>query len=74
VISGWPSLLGPEDREEIGRGIDESFLGGFRGDDLALTFRRPATGNDPGAAIAFASYAFVRSGGFNDASLDQTAA
>jgi predicted NBD/HSP70 family sugar kinase len=64
VISGWPALLDPDDRAEIARGIDDSLLGGFDANAIKLLYRAPSTGNDPAAAIAFAAYAFVRSGAF----------
>ncbi len=62
VISGWPSLLSDQERNAIAHGIDESLLGGLLG-DVTLTFRRPGTGTDPGASVAFASWTFARRGG-----------
>jgi predicted NBD/HSP70 family sugar kinase len=62
VVSGWPSLLGDHERGAIAHGIDESLLGGLM-DDVTLNFRKPGTGTDPGASVAFASWSFARRGG-----------
>ena len=32
-------------------------------DDVTLIFRKPGTGTDPGASVAFASWSFARRGG-----------
>lgn len=74
VVSGWPSLMSEEDRIEVERGIDESLLGGIGGNAIRLIYRRPATGNDPGAALAYAAYAFVRAGGAVDSPPNRSAA
>jgi predicted NBD/HSP70 family sugar kinase len=62
VVSGWPSLLGPDETAAVAHGIDESLLGGLQ-DDVTLHFRKPGTGSDPGASVAFAAWAFARRGG-----------
>jgi predicted NBD/HSP70 family sugar kinase len=64
VVAGWPSLLGPEERAAVAHGIDESFFGGLM-DDVSLDFRRPGTGGDPAASVAFAAWAFARRGGID---------
>jgi predicted NBD/HSP70 family sugar kinase len=64
VVAGWPSLLGPEERAAVAHGIDESVFGGLM-DDVSLDFRRPGTGCDPGASVAFAAWAFARRGGID---------
>jgi hypothetical protein len=46
----------------VAHGIDESLLGGLQ-DDVTLHFRKPGTGSDPGASVAFAAWAFARRGG-----------
>lgn len=62
VVSGWPSLLPEQERRAISHGIDESLLGGLL-DDVTLIFRKPGTGSDPGASVAFSAWAFARRGG-----------
>ena len=52
----------------MAHGVDQSLLGGLQ-DDVTLHFRRPGTGSDPGASVAFAAWAFfwaVGSGQFDD--------
>lgn len=63
VISGWPSLLPPEDRAAVAEGIDAARLGGFDPSRLLLSFIAPSIGNDPRAALAYAAYSFVSAGG-----------
>ena len=65
VVSGWPSLLADYERGAVAHGIDESLLGGLL-DDVTLSFRKPGTGTDPGASVAFASWAFARRGGVDN--------
>ncbi|MGK6315511.1 ROK family protein [Neorhizobium sp. DT-125] len=65
VVSGWPSLMPAEDRKAIAEGLNESLLGGFHESRLALSFIAPSIGNDPRAALYYAAYCFVRSGGLD---------
>lgn len=62
VISGWPSLMLPEDRAAIRQGIDESLLGGVAGNRPSLRFIAPAIGTDPQAALLFSCYCLMRRG------------
>ena len=73
VVSGWPSLLGDYERGAVAHGIDESLLGGLL-DDVTLSFRKPGTGTDPGASVAFASWAFARRGGVDNFDVARIAA
>ncbi|MDO9526529.1 MAG: ROK family protein [Gemmobacter sp.] len=63
VISGWPSLIPEADRCAILDGLNETLLGGYRADRLPLHFIAPSIGNDPRAAMAYAAYSFVSTGG-----------
>lgn len=65
VVSGWPSLMPPEDRKAITEGLNESLLGGFDEHRLSLSFIAPSIGNDPRAALYYSAYCFVRSGGLD---------
>ncbi|WP_309084383.1 ROK family transcriptional regulator [Chelativorans sp.] len=65
VVSGWPSLLSPDDREAIMEGMDQSLLGGFDPERLGISFIAPSIGNDPRAALYYAAYCFVRAGGLD---------
>lgn len=61
VVSGWPSLMAPEDRAELLAGIDETLLGGIGA--LRVGFIAPSIGADPRAAVAYAAHALARAGG-----------
>lgn len=63
VVCGWPSLMAPEDRDEILAGIGESLLGGAAPGRPRIEFLPPVIGNDPRAALAYAAHAFARAGG-----------
>lgn len=63
VVCGWPALMPAEDRAAILDGVGESLLCGGGEDGLRIEFVAPTIGNDPRAALAFASHAFARSGG-----------
>ncbi|WP_188720891.1 ROK family transcriptional regulator [Nitratireductor aestuarii] len=65
VISGWPSLLAPEDRQAIIEGMNESLLGGFDAKRMQVSFIAPSIGTDPQAALNYAAYCFVRAGGLD---------
>jgi len=73
VISGWPSLMPPEDQLAIVDGLNESLLGGYDANRLVLSFIAPSIGNDPRAALYYAAYCFVRSGGLDPRTDTQTA-
>lgn len=68
VVSGWPSLMPEDDRAAIGEGLNQSLLGGYAPERLELSFIEPAIGNDPKAALHYAAYCFVRSGGLDERS------
>ncbi|MGJ4931367.1 ROK family protein [Bradyrhizobium sp. HKCCYLS2038] len=63
AISGWPSLLPPDDRTALLQGIDSSLLGGLDAAALAVAFVPPSTGHDPRAALAFAACCLASRGG-----------
>lgn len=65
IISGWPSLLAPEDRQAIIEGMNESLLGGFNAERMQVSFIAPSIGTDPQAALHYAAYCFVRAGGLD---------
>ncbi len=65
VISGWPSLMPEAERDAILDGLNESLLGGYDESRLSLSFIEPSIGNDPKAALSYAAYCFVRSGGLS---------
>lgn len=73
VISGWPSLMPEADRAAIGDGLNQSLLGGYSPERLELSFIEPSIGNDPKAALHYAAYCFVRSGGLDERSGQPTA-
>jgi predicted NBD/HSP70 family sugar kinase len=68
VVSGWPSLMPEAERSAIFDGLNQSQLGGYSPDRLALSFKEPSIGNDPKAALRYAAYCFVRGGGLDEAS------
>jgi predicted NBD/HSP70 family sugar kinase len=70
AISGWPSLLGEDDRKAVVEGIDACLLGGRKLAQVALAFVPPSTGNDPQAALAFAAFCLARCGGMPAASTE----
>ncbi|WFU20884.1 ROK family transcriptional regulator [Bradyrhizobium sp. CB1717] len=70
AISGWPSLLGDDDRQAVIDGIDACLLGGRTLAQTSLAFVPPSTGNDPQAALAFAAFCLARSGGMPAASTE----
>ncbi|WP_018642296.1 ROK family transcriptional regulator [Bradyrhizobium huanghuaihaiense] len=70
AISGWPSLLGDDDRQAVIDGIDACLLGGRTLAQTSLAFVPPSTGNDPQAALAFACFCLARSGGMPAASTE----
>ena len=63
AISGWPSLLGADDREALVEGIDACLMGGRERAGVSLAFVPPSNGNDPNAALAFAACCLARRGG-----------
>ena len=69
AISGWPSLLGEEDRKALVDGIDACLLGGRKLAQVSLAFVPPSNGNDPNAALAFAACCLACRGGMPAASV-----
>jgi len=69
AISGWPSLLGEEDRKALVDGIDACLLGGRKRAQVSLAFVPPSNGNDPNAALAFAACCLACRGGMPAASV-----
>ena len=63
AISGWPSLLGDDDRNAIIDGIDACLLGGRTLARVSIAFVPSSTGNDPQAALAFAAFCLASRGG-----------
>jgi len=70
AISGWPSLLGEEDRKALVDGIDACLLGGRKLAQVSLAFVPPSNGNDPNAALAFAACCLACRGGMPAASVE----
>jgi predicted NBD/HSP70 family sugar kinase len=70
AISGWPSLLGEEDRKAVVDGIDACLLGGRKLAQVSLAFVPPSNGNDPNAALAFAACCLACRGGMPAASVE----
>ena len=70
AISGWPSLLGEEDRKALVDGIDACLLGGRKRAQVSLAFVPPSNGNDPNAALAFAACCLACRGGMPAASVE----
>ncbi|MGY4624267.1 putative NBD/HSP70 family sugar kinase [Bradyrhizobium sp. USDA 4486] len=70
AISGWPSLLGEDDRKAVIDGIDACLLGGRTLAQTSLVFVPPSTGNDPQAALAFAAFCLASRGGMPAASTE----
>ena len=70
AISGWPSLLGEEDRKALVDGIDACLLGGRKLAQVSLAFVPPSNGNDPNAALAFAAFCLACRGGMPAASVE----
>lgn len=70
AISGWPSLLTEDDRNALVEGIDASLLGGRKHAQVSLAFVPPSNGNDPRAALAFASFCLACRGGMPAASAE----
>ena len=70
AISGWPSLLGEDDRKVVIDGIDACLLGGRTLAQTSLVFVPPSTGNDPQAALAFAAFCLASRGGMPAASTE----
>ncbi len=66
VVSGWPSLMPEGDRAAIAEGLNQSLLGGYSRERLGLSFIESSIGNDPKAALHYAAYCFVRSGGLDE--------
>lgn len=70
AISGWPSLLGEDDRKAVIDGIDACLLGGRTLAQTSLVFVPSSTGNDPQAALAFAGFCLASRGGMPAASTE----
>jgi predicted NBD/HSP70 family sugar kinase len=70
VVSGWPSALSEEDRKAVVDGIDACLLGGRKLAQVSLAFVPPSNGNDPQAALAFASFCLASRGGMPAASTE----